>query len=193
MAQGIQLTVDDAEVIGTLTSLQRAADNPAAIMAAVAPYLVQTTRRHFETQRGPDGPWPRLSPRTANRRIGRRRRGYENMLRVSGRLYNSITGDSGADFALVGSNLPYAAIHQFGGTIEMPERQQDIYQNYDARTDTFDPRFRKPGRSNFARTVKVGAHTVTIPARAYLYLDETDRAEIEAIATDVLRDEAGLP
>ena len=41
----------------------------------VAPYLVQTTRRHFETQRGLDGPWPRLSPRTANRRIGRRRRG----------------------------------------------------------------------------------------------------------------------
>lgn len=192
MAKGIQLKVEDAEVNRSLSSVQRAAENPAAIMSAVAGFLVTTTQRHIEREAGPDGPWPRLSPRTANKRIGRRRRGYENMLRVSGRLYNSLTGESGADFALVGSNLPYAAIHQLGGTIEQPAREQEIYQNYNARSDTFDPRFRPRRSSNFARTVKVGGHTVTIPARPYLYLDDTDRAEIEAIVADGLRDEADL-
>lgn len=192
MARGIQLRVEDAEVNRSLSSAQRAAEHPAAIMSAVAGFLVTTTQRHLERETGPDGPWPRLSPRTANKRIGRRRRGYENMLRVSGALYNSLTGEAGSDYALVGSNLPYAAVHQFGDTIEQPAREQEIYQNYDARTDTFDPRFRSRRRSNFARTVKVGAHTVTIPARPYLYLDDTDRAEIEAIVADGLRDEADL-
>jgi len=189
---GIQFHVDDKEVQAKLGSLQRAAQNPAAIMAAIAPYLVTSTRRHIERETGPEGPWPRLSPRTANKRIGRRQRGYENMLRVRGNLYSSIVSDSGSDYAVVGSNLPYAAIHQTGGVIEMPERSQDIHQNYNAKTDHFDPRFRARNRSNFSRKVKVGAHTITIPARTYLYLDDADRAEIQTIAQDALRDEADL-
>lgn len=192
MADGIQIRVENAQVNRTLDSVQRASENPTAIMAEVAASLLQATRRHFERETGPDGPWPRLSPRTANKRIGKRRRGYDNMLRVSNRLYSSLIQESGADHALVGSNLPYAALQQEGGTIQMPARDQEIFQNYDAKRDSFDPRFRRRANSNFARTVKVGAHTVTVPARSYLYLDEADRAEIEAVATDALRDEADL-
>jgi phage virion morphogenesis protein len=192
MANGIQLRVENAEVNRTLDSVSRASENPAGIMAAVAASMLQAMRRHFERETGPDGPWQRLSPRTADKRIGKRRRGYENMLRVSGRLYSSLIQESGTDYALVGSNLPYAAIHQEGGTVKMPARDQEIYQNYDAKRDSFDPRFRRRANSNFARTVKVGAHTITVPARPYLYLDEADRAEIEAVATDALRDEADL-
>lgn len=192
MADGIQIRIEDTEANRTLESVRRASENPAAIMAQVSASLLQATRRHFERESGPDGPWPRLSPRTANKRIGKRRRGYDNMLRVSGRLYNSIIQDSGADYALVGSNLPYAALQQEGGTIQMPARDQEIYQNYNPKSDRFDPRFRRRQNSNFARTVKVGAHSITVPARSYLYLDEADRAEIEAVAADALRDEADL-
>lgn len=192
MAGGVQIRVEDSEVNRTLDGIIRASENPAAIMAAVATQMLQDTRRHFEKETGPDGPWPRLSPRTADKRIGKRRRGYDNMLRVSGRLYNSLIQESGADYALVGSNLPYAALQQQGGTIQMPARDQEIFQNYNARSDSFDPRFRRRANSNFARTVKVGAHTITVPARPYLYLDEADRAAIEAAATDALRDEADL-
>jgi len=189
MSEGVQIRVTDAEVLEALSAARRVAENPAAIMAAIAPYLVFSTQRHIEREQGPDGAWPRLSPRTARRR----KAGYAHMLRVTGRLYASITGDSGADYALAGSNLEYARIHQFGGTIDMPERQQAIYQNYDARRDRFDARFRAKTKSNFARDVTIGAHKVTIPARPYLYIDETDRAEIPRIAADVIRREAGLP
>jgi phage virion morphogenesis protein len=193
MVDGVQIQVDDQAVLATLSAAQRALANPAPIMAAIAPYLMFSTQRHIETERGPEGPWPRLSPRTANRRIGGRRRGFENMLRATNRLYSSITGDSGPDYAAVGSNLAYARIQQLGGTIDMPERHQTIYQNYDARKDRFDARFRAKRKSNFARDVKVGAHQVTVPARPYLYIDQTDRDEIERIAADVIRAEAALP
>lgn len=193
MAEGVRIEVDDKAVLATLSAAQRVSANPASIMAAVEPYLVFSTQRHIETERGPDGPWPRLSPRTASRRIGGRQRGFENMLRVTNRLYSSITGDSGPDYAAVGSNLAYARIHQLGGTIDMPERQQTIYQAYDARRDRLSAKFRAKRRSNFARDVKVGALQVTIPARPYLYIDQTDRDEIERIAADVIRREADLP
>ena len=189
MADGVQIRVDDATVLATLSAAQRVAANPAAIMAAIEPYLVFSTQRHIELEQGPDGPWPRLSPRYARRRRG----GDAHILRDKGYLYKNLSADSGADYALVGSNLPYARIHQLGGTIDMPERQQTIYQAYDKRRDRFDAKFRAKSKSNFARDVKVGAHQLKIPARPYLYIDQTDRDEIERIAADVIRSEAGLP
>jgi phage gpG-like protein len=146
-----------------------------------------STQRHIETERGPDGPWPRLSRRTANARIGRRRRGYEHMLRVTNRLYSSMTPASGSDFAAVGSNLAYAAIHQEGGTIDMPARQQTINLS---TNKTGRRRFvRSAAKRKESRRVDVKAHQVKIPARPYLYVDETDRAELVRIAQDGLRRE----
>lgn len=189
MSEGVRIQVDDETVLATLSAAQRVAANPASIMAAVAPELAKQTQRHIELERGPDGPWQRLSPRYARRRRGR----DAHILRDKGYLYKNLSADSGADYALVGSNLPYARIHQLGGTIDMPERQQTIYQSYDARRDRFSAKFRAKRKSNFARDVQVGAHQVTIPARPYLYIDQTDRDEIERIAADVIRSEAALP
>ena len=92
----------------------------------------------------------------------------------------------------VGTNVPYAAAHQLGAEIEMEERQQTIYQHYDSRTDTFDPKFRTKRRSNFARDVTVKAHTITIPARPYLGADDADRAEVTEIVAEFYREKAGL-
>lgn len=186
---GVQIRVDDRQAIETIDRVVRVAENPAAIMADIEAYLVFSTQRHIETERGPDGPWPRLSPRTANKRIGRRRRGYDHMLRVSNRLYSSITGDSGADFAAVGTNVIYGGVHQFGAVIDMPERQQDVHLSTGRGRRRFVSAARKRKET---RRVSIGAHQVSIPARPFLYLDETDRAEIERIAEDGLRREAGL-
>lgn len=188
-AQGITLTVTDEQVMAALARLDRAADDQSPIMAEIAGYLVTATKRHIERERGPDGPWPKLSPRTANRRVtARRRRGYENMLRVSNRLYSSITGESDARSARAGTNVPYAAAQQLGASIDMPEREQTIHLSTGKRR-----RFTRPGaKRSEARTVKVGAHTVRIPARPYLYLDAQDVAEIERIATEGLARQAGI-
>ncbi|QDY99064.1 phage virion morphogenesis protein [Nitratireductor mangrovi] len=186
---GAQIRVDDREVLAAIDRVMRVADNPAAIMADIEGYLVFSTQRHIETERGPDGPWPRLSPRTAAKRIGRRRRGYDHMLRVTNRLYSSITGDSGSDFAAVGTNLVYAGVHQFGATIDMPGREQDIHLSTGRGRRRF---VRSAAKRKETRRVTVAPHQVTIPARPFLYIDDTDRAEIERIAADGLRREAGV-
>lgn len=193
MARGITLTVTRDDVDGTLDRVDRVARDPSPIMSEISGYLLTATQRHIQRERGPDGArWPSLSPRTAEKRVGRRRRGYRTMLRVQGHLYDSISSDFGPDFAAAGTNLPQAALLHFGGEIEREARRQTIYQHYDERTDTFDPRFRTKRRSNFARDVDVGAHTITVPARPYLYVDEEDAAEIERIAEEGFRREAGI-
>lgn len=190
MADGIRLTVTDAEILATLDRVDRVAADPGAIMSDIAGYMVTATQRHIERERGPDGGWPRLSPRTAAKRIGRRRRGYANMLRVTGRLYASIVGEATSTEAIVGTNAVQAAILQLGGTIKMQPREQDIHL---ARTNRGWRFARAAAKRKVTRRVKVGAHSVTIPAREYLYVDRLDRDEIGRIAAEGFRRETGLP
>jgi phage virion morphogenesis protein len=193
MNEGIRVKISDEAILAGLDRLDAATINRKDANNAIGAYFVTATQRRFERETGPDGkPWHRLKPRTAAARIGAHRRGYENMLRVSNRLYSSIVYDAEADDITVGTNVAYAAIQQLGGTIEMPERQQTIYQNYDAKTDVLDPTFRRKARSNFARDVTIGAHTVTLPGRPYLGVDDADRKEVLAIIEDHFRSEGGL-
>lgn len=195
MATGIRITISEAPILAALARLGAATDNRSEAEDAIGRYLVTSTQRRFEREQDLDGkPWKRLSPRTAARRIGSKRRGFENILRVSERLQQSIVyaiDDAEHEIAW-GSNVPYAAIQDQGGEIEKAERQQTIYQNYDKRTDTFDPRFRTKRRSNFARDVTVKAHTIKIPARPYMGLDDDDRKKILAIIESHYRTEGGL-
>lgn len=187
--EGIQIRVSSDTVSATLDRIDRVTANPGAIMSAIAGYMVTTTQRHFEMESGPAGKWTPLSPRTAAKRIGRRRRGKENMLRVTNRLYSSIVGEATATEAAVGTNAIQAAIQHFGGTIQMPAREQDIHLS----TGKGRKRFVKASaKRKESRRVQVGAHTITIPARPFLYLDEADFAEIERIAADGFRAEGGF-
>ena len=62
-----------------------------------------------------------------------------------------------------------AAIQEFGGKAEIPEREQTIYRSINA-----DGSFRKNGRfvkkksSNFATSHLVGAHDIVIPPRPFM-------------------------
>lgn len=190
MVDGIQIRVTDDQVMATLDRIDRVAQRPGDIMAAIAAHLVMSTQRHFETETGPSGKWAPLSPRTAAKRIGRRRRGSDNILRVSNRLYSSVTGESSETEAAVGTNAIYAAIHQLGGTIQKATRTQDIHLSTAKGRKRF---VRASAKRKRSMTVNVGAHTITIPPRPFLYLDESDFREIEAIAAEGFRREAQLP
>lgn len=187
-AEGIQLRVVDREVLETLDRIERLADKPAPIMSAIAGYMVTAVQQHFETETGPDGKWQPLSPRTAARRIGRRQRGTANILRVSNRLYSSITGESTDTEAMVGSNLAYAAAQFLGAAIKMPAREQDIHLGRTNRGRRF---VKASAKRKETRRVQVGEHVITIPARQALYLNDDDRAEIVNIVEDGFRKEAG--
>lgn len=189
----VSFVLDDRLVRQPLDMLERAAANPQAAYHAIGAYMVFSTQRNIELERTPEGqPWPRLSPRTAARRIGRRVRGYDHMLRVTNRLYQSISYDvlGGVEW---GSNLVYARIHQLGGTITMPARQGRVTLKS----------IRRPGggvRSRFVRsgtkggeerTVSIGAHTIRMPARRYLGFSTADQQAVTEIVADHLRAEAG--
>ncbi len=190
---GVRIEITDNEIQNGLARVAKAGKDTRPLMESIAGYMLFSTQRRFETETGPDGKkWLPLSPRTANKRIGNKRRGTENILRVTNRLFSSITGEATASQAVVGTNVVYAAIHQQGGTINVPARQRKI-------------RLRRVGRrSLFARTrgsrahkrfrevdATIPAHTITIPARPYLGFSDTDRREIGEITSDYLGSAAG--
>lgn len=81
----------------------------------------QTRRRIADEKVAPDGtPWPDLSPRYAQTRHA-----GHSLLQGEGDLLDSIQYQVSGDQVEVGSNLVYAAIHQFGGAevgLPIPER-----------------------------------------------------------------------
>lgn len=76
----------------------------------------QTRKRLSEDKEAPSGKaWPAWSPGYA-----KTRKDGQSLLEAEGGLIDSITSEATPDSALIGSNLRYAAIHNFGGTPDMP-------------------------------------------------------------------------
>ena len=65
-----------------------------------------------------------------------------------------------------GTSVPMvAAVQEFGGSMNIPARTQDL--NFKVNANTGKSRFAKADKANFAQTVTIPAHTVTIPARPF--------------------------
>lgn len=146
------------QVEKTLAEVARRAGNLAPLMKGVAGWLESSTRLRFQTNLGPSGaPWkPSMRARLTGGRT----------LVEHGILRDSITSDSGDDFAAVGTNDPRGPIHQFGGVIK-PVTAKAL-------------RFALPGGG--FRTVR----SVTMPARPFLGLSAVDIEEIEGMAAGYL-------
>ena len=69
-----------------------------------------------------------------------------------------------------GTPLPVvAATQEFGGTVQVPEHQVDVYRKLAKDGDFLrEGRFVKRSQSNFQTTHAVPAHSVTIPARPFM-------------------------
>lgn len=85
------------------------------LMAEVGSELVRSTQDRFAAQVDPDGvPWVDLAPDTwARKRTDR-------ILVEFGDLRGGISFDPTEDYVDVVADREYAAIHQFGGTPDMP-------------------------------------------------------------------------
>ncbi|HRQ82149.1 MAG TPA: phage virion morphogenesis protein [Azospirillaceae bacterium] len=151
-------------------------------LADIAGHLERATQRRFETGRDPAGAAWKPSARAA-------KTGGKTLV-WRGHLRDSITSESDGMTARVGTNVDYAAIHQFGGRIEKKARIQTLYVNK-ARAEAGDWRFVRSAKSDFAYDVKVKAHAVTMPARPFLGLGPDDHPAIADILMDHLRLAAG--
>ncbi|NLS00189.1 phage virion morphogenesis protein [Rhizobium sp. P38BS-XIX] len=151
----ISVTINDQAVVRGFEQLTRLMTNTRPVMAAIGTELVASTHMRFVTQQDPDGqPWHILNPTYAEGKRNTR------ILTESGRLRDSINSRPGNDQVLVGTNVIYAAPHQFGAVIE-PKSASHLF-------------FRMGGEL-------VVAKKVTLPARPFLGISSDDQTSIAEI------------
>ncbi|MBF0805042.1 phage virion morphogenesis protein, partial [Neisseria sp. 19428wB4_WF04] len=83
------------------------------VMRAIATEMVSLTEDNFESEGWGGQKWKR-SRRVADN--------GGKTLQLSGRIAASISTQIGNEFARIGSNKKYAAIHYFGGKIEAEKK-----------------------------------------------------------------------
>lgn len=86
----------------------------------------------------------------------------------------------------VGSNLPYAAIHNFGGTIQRAARSKLYTQNRYKTTTTKHTKGQYKKGTSWGQGDTVGEHTITIPARPFLVLQDEDIDKIKQIVSNYI-------
>lgn len=159
-----------------LNAVGRRAGDMTDVMTAIGDALVRSTHVRMEREQAPDGTAWQKSRRAAET-------GGRTLYKI-GHLYQSITSQAGPDSVAVGSDVVYAAIHQFGGDVQHAARVQTIYRRLaDMQAERPAP-FVKRGRATFVSNHQVAAHTVTMPARPYLGVSADDQAEILAVVED---------
>ena len=127
-----------------------------ALMESIGEGLVSGTRQRFRDEEAPDGQkWPQS---------GRAAASGGQTLTDTARLRDSI--DYAAIPDMVGSNLPYARIHQLGGVIVPKKAKKLVFKGHDGTTRAVDK--------------------VTIPARPYLGVSESDLDDVRAAMADFL-------
>lgn len=166
------LTWDDQAVQGAFSALLAVVADLTPAMSDIGAALESNVQLRFDAGEGPGG----VAWTPSQRALAE----SGKTLMDTRRLFGSMTHAYGADFAEVGTSTAYAAIHQFGGTIQRAARKQTLYWFQD-KSGEVGRQFVTKGRSNFAQEVEVGAHSVTMTARPFLGFDQADEDEVEAI------------
>jgi phage gpG-like protein len=144
----------------------------------------QVRRRISSEKRAPNGvPWPAWSNAYA-----KTRHGGQSLLQGDGGLLDDIHYVVGYDQVEIGSNLPYARIHNEGGTIEQKARASTVYFRRDKEGNVGN-RFVPRRQSNFAQDVTVGAYTIEMPARQYLGFSSENENSLLGIVRSFLADQ----
>ncbi len=133
--------------------------NTRVLMARLGEGLVSGVRQRFKDEEGPDGdPWPKSA---------RARAEGGQTLTDKARLKNSIGYEATDKDVAVGTNVEYAAIHQFGGEIK-PKSKKAL-------------QFQVPG-GDFVTVKKVD-----MPARPFIGISKEDQIESRRICAEFMR------
>lgn len=142
--------IDDRAVQAMFQRVIAFGQCPVGLMKDIAVDGQESTIARFRDQAGPDGQAWRPSLRV-------QARGGKTLIKDR-HLMDSIVSNAGGDFAEWGANVPYAAIHQFGGVIRAKNKSYLFFKLADGS----------------GRRVK----EVTIPARPYIGINAADEASI---------------
>jgi phage virion morphogenesis protein len=116
----IHFNLDAGAAQRAIARLGERARNLAPAMREIGSGVVDDARLRFRDSKDPYGaPWQRLKASTLAARRKGSGPGQAKPLLDTGRLRNSVTYRvDGPDAVVVGTNVAYAAIHQFGGVIQ---------------------------------------------------------------------------
>ncbi|ARJ70090.1 phage virion morphogenesis protein [Paracoccus contaminans] len=189
-------TLDDAAAQTRLAELYERMDNHQGFLQNVGEHLLNAVRDRFAAQAGPDGAeWAKLKPATIRERERKRFTPIQILTRhTRSGLRASINLKVGNDQVTIGTPKAYAAIHQFGGTINKPAREGVIYRHVSWKPQKLSNRFaplkgrKEQPKANLAEKVAIKAHEISMPARPFLGFSAEDQAEVIRIASDWLGD-----
>jgi phage gpG-like protein len=154
--------------------------------------------RTFREEGYPAKSWAPLSPRTIAARRNKNK-GSIKMLRDKGILFNSITKEpieNTGQRLVIGTNLVYAAIHQFGGLAgrkppfkKDKDRNEKLGSSVDRAKKRYSTKSKSPKvRAKMARLLSLAVEKATarhapgrrarIPARPYLVIRKEDPQRI---------------
>ncbi|WP_312481050.1 phage virion morphogenesis protein [Stutzerimonas nitrititolerans] len=180
---GVTLEFDSAGALAVINEAAAAMGNPVAMFRDMGEYLLLAHDRRFASQTAPDGtPWQALSPRYQRRK----KKNQDKILVLDGYLMNTLRYQASSEELLFGTNRRYAAIHHYGGDIEIAARSQQAYFRQDGRSGEVSNQFVSRRRSNFAQWVTIGGYTITIPARPLLGTSDDDNYALVNIAMKYL-------
>ncbi|MYE01471.1 MAG: phage virion morphogenesis protein [Alphaproteobacteria bacterium] len=165
---GVRLELDAKGAASALRDLVKRSRNPRPAFDQVGRILRQHVVERFEHEEGPNRqPWKKSLR-------AKRQRGQT--LTDTGRLRKSITWNRLPDGVEVGTNVVYAAIHQFGG-----KTKPRIIRPKRAKALAFRVGNVAGGRGVLRFASKVRHPGSRIPARPFLGIDDRDRRAIRRI------------
>jgi len=168
----IEVRADVGPAQRALAALRAKAADLAPAFREIGSGIVEEARLGFRESKDPYGkPWQKLKAST----IARRRKGSSQPLLDTGRLRNSISFRLIGNGVEVGTNVRYAAIHQFGGAIDYAARSirvrlRSVTVVREDGTSYVASRFAKDSHKR-ARTVwgtNSAGWKVNIPARPFI-------------------------
>lgn len=98
------------ELVATLNQLMKNGGDLSPALSQIGEYLLESHHARFQLEVAPDGtPWEPLAPETL-----KRKKGEDRILQDKGYLRDLLSYEASINQLLFGSNLEYAATHQFG-------------------------------------------------------------------------------
>lgn len=163
----LRVTADVKTALTDLLGLQDRIRNLRPALAEIQRLALASIRHNFTVGGRPQ----RWAPLKNPRQEGRGGRG--KILIRTGALQSSIEGRTNPTSVVLETSLKYAAIHQFGGTVHLPE----ILPRR-ARVLSW---INRSGQRVFARRVR--PHAVNIPARPYMMIQKNDEEVFSTVLT----------
>jgi len=159
----------------TIGAMLRKMKDRQPLTKEISQIMLKAVQDNFNTQGARIGGWPQLAKSTLKEKT---RKGFTaGMLIRSGSLLRSISARASNDEAVVGTNKKYAQIQNDGGTINRGARSETFVRSRYVKGSK-KGKFKKGG-GTLGKGFTFKAHSITIPARPFLKLNDDDIKEIE--------------